>query len=88
MASGNIRPRKASIFGLRPKLGEMAFDFEKWLAGPEREETRFQHDPRYDALPESIKFMYSPEEYAWLSDEEKAHIVERECMPDPDEFGG
>lgn len=39
--------------------------------------------PEYDALPESIKAIYSPKEYAWLG-AEKARIIERETMPDED----
>jgi len=65
----------------------MAFDFEKWIAEPEPRPTKFQHDPRYDSLPESIKANVSPEEYAWLGNEDKARLVERECMPDPETFG-
>ena len=37
----------------------------------------------YDALPESIKAKYSREQYAWLGSE-RARIIERETMPDPD----
>lgn len=36
----------------------------------------------YDALPESIKAMYSEKEYAWLSDAEKQTLVERETEPE------
>lgn len=37
--------------------------------------------PDYDQLPESIKMMHTPKEYAWLG-EARNRIVERECMPD------
>lgn len=36
----------------------------------------------YDNLPEGIKATMSRKEYAWLTDEQKAHFVENECLPD------
>jgi hypothetical protein len=39
-------------------------------------------DAEYDALPESIKMIYSPKEWAWLGWEQRQHEVERECLPD------
>lgn len=36
----------------------------------------------YDALPEPIKVVVSRREWAWLSDAEKATLVQRECEPD------
>jgi len=47
--------------------------------------TNYEHDPRYDDLPEPIKMMYSAKEYAWLSDAEKANLVERSCLPECEE---
>jgi hypothetical protein len=38
----------------------------------------------YDTLPEPIKTLYSPREYAWLSDAEKARLVITETEPDTD----
>lgn len=38
----------------------------------------------YDALPEALKQVYSPAEHAWLSDHEKATLVQRETEPDVD----
>lgn len=46
----------------------------------------FQHHPDYDALPESIKAMYSPKEYAWLPDALKSTLIEDETMPEEDAF--
>lgn len=40
------------------------------------------HDQRYEELPEALKATYSPKEYAWLSDAEKATLVQRETEPD------
>jgi hypothetical protein len=40
----------------------------------------------YHHLPVSIKAMYSVEEYMWLSDKEKATILQREANPDPEVF--
>ena len=36
----------------------------------------------HEALPEGVRQYYSPIEYAWLSDAEKATLVERECEPE------
>lgn len=36
----------------------------------------------YDALPEAIKHYYSWVQYQWLSDAEKASLIERETEPD------
>lgn len=65
----------------------MPFDFEKWLIGPLPNPTRFQCDPRYDSLPEAIKANYTAEQYSWLGNDDKARIIERHTMPDPEEFG-
>ena len=40
--------------------------------------------PDYDQLPECVKIVHSPAGYAWLGDEERARVVERETMPDFD----
>lgn len=45
----------------------------------------FDHDKRYDELPEPIKGSYTPKEFAWLSDAEKASLVTNECLPDIEE---
>lgn len=36
----------------------------------------------YSTLPESIRALYSREEYLWLSDGQKARLVQRETEPD------
>jgi len=38
----------------------------------------------YDELPEAIKMIYSPREYAWLSDAAKARLIETETEPEAD----
>lgn len=39
-------------------------------------------NPEYDALPEAIKLLFTPKEFLWLGDTERARIIERECYPD------
>jgi hypothetical protein len=36
----------------------------------------------YERLPEVIRRQYSPEQYAWLSDEDKRRLVEMETEPE------
>lgn len=36
----------------------------------------------YEQLPELIKTIYTRVEYLWLSDAEKADLVQRECEPE------
>lgn len=38
----------------------------------------------YESLPTAIKALYSPREYAWLSDAEKAQLVSVETEPETD----
>lgn len=38
----------------------------------------------YDQLPESIKALYTQEQYLWLSDDEKATLIQRETEPETD----
>ena len=42
-------------------------------------------DAEYDQLPESLKLIYTPKEYAWMQPEQRAHLIESECMPDVEE---
>jgi len=46
----------------------------------------YHHHPDYDSLPEAIKYVYTAKEYAWMGDEQRAELVENECMPDPEDF--
>lgn len=39
-------------------------------------------DAEYDALPEALKQLYSPKEYAWLPPERRARLIEDETMPE------
>lgn len=41
-------------------------------------------DPRYAALPESIKAVITPHEFAWLGADAQAHIEQTETEPDPE----
>lgn len=36
----------------------------------------------YEALPTPIKTAYSEKQWLWLSDAEKATLVQRECEPE------
>lgn len=36
----------------------------------------------YEALPEPIRHVYSRQQYEWLTDAEKATLIDRECMPE------
>jgi hypothetical protein len=36
----------------------------------------------YDALPEAIRWNYSWDQYQWLSDTEKARLIQTETEPD------
>lgn len=44
-----------------------------------------EFDKEYDSLPEALKLIYSPKEYAWTSPEVRARMIEQECMPDVEE---
>lgn len=43
---------------------------------------RTNSDPRYEALPQVLQHLYSPEEYAWLEDARKAELIRIECEPE------
>lgn len=36
----------------------------------------------YDRLPEPVKMIYTQQEYLWLSDAEKANLIQQECEPE------
>lgn len=36
----------------------------------------------YDHLPESIKQNYTLTQWLWLSDNERAHLIQTECEPE------
>lgn len=36
----------------------------------------------YDELPKSIKVLYTPEQYLWLSDDEKGRLEQTETEPE------
>jgi hypothetical protein len=44
--------------------------------------SNFTRHPEYDNLPDPIKSSYSAEEYSWMTDEQRASLLERECLPD------
>lgn len=45
------------------------------------ESSSIPHDP-YDDLPEAINQYYSRQEYLWLTDAEKAALLQRETEPE------
>lgn len=45
-------------------------------------EENFNEHPDYKSLPESIKAMYSPKEYAWLDDESRNNLLQDITTPE------
>lgn len=39
-------------------------------------------DDEYEALPDSIRQYYSRQEYLWLSDQQKADLIQQETEPE------
>ena len=39
-------------------------------------------DAEYESLPEPIKMLYTPKDYAWMQPEQRARLVEAECLPE------
>lgn len=39
-------------------------------------------DLEYESLPEALKMIYTPKEYAWMSPERRARLIEEETMPE------
>ena len=42
-------------------------------------------DQEYDALPEALKHLYTPKEYAWMTPERRQRLIEEETMPEVEE---
>lgn len=51
------------------------------MSSPMDESLATASDP-YDQLPEAIRQYYSRNEYLWLSDDQKAHLIETETEPE------
>ena len=45
----------------------------------------YTEHPDYDGLPDVIKQYYTPEEYSWMSSEDRLRIIENECYPEIEE---
>jgi hypothetical protein len=43
------------------------------------------YHPDYENLPEVLKAQYTPEQYAWLGDEQRRTLQEDETTPDWEE---
>lgn len=54
------------------------------MARTDRRPSRFgaAFDAEYDELPESLKLIYTPTEYAWLTPETRSKVIEQETMPE------
>ena len=39
-------------------------------------------DDEYERLPEPIKMIVSRKEYLWLTDEQRANLIQEECDPE------
>lgn len=39
-------------------------------------------DAEYDNLPEGLKLIYSPKEYAWMTPERRARLIDEETLPE------
>ena len=42
----------------------------------------FTDHPDYDKLPEVLQRLFTPEEFAWMTDQDRDRIVEDMCYPD------
>jgi len=45
----------------------------------------YTNHPDYEALPESIKAVYTQKDFAWLGERGREWLMEVECYPEPDE---
>lgn len=54
------------------------------MAGTNRLQTGFgpDFDAEYDALPEALKAIYTPREFAWMPTERRSRLIEEETMPE------
>lgn len=51
------------------------------MSSPTDENSTTASDP-YEQLPEAVRQYYSRSEYLWLSDDQKAHLIENETEPE------
>jgi len=49
-----------------------------------RDRDNYTVHPDYEGLPEVIRHKYTPKEHAWLTNQERDRLMERECYPDAD----
>ena len=48
-------------------------------------EENFKPHPDYQKLPEAVKAVYTPKEYAWLDDESRRNLIEDMTLPEVEE---
>lgn len=51
-------------------------------ASVSRATDNFTHHPDYDSLPDPIKAVITPKEYAWMSDQQRVDLLTDICEPD------
>ncbi|MCR4308113.1 MAG: hypothetical protein NUV80_06150 [Candidatus Berkelbacteria bacterium] len=49
------------------------------------DDLNYKSHPDYANLPECIKSVYTPKEYAWLDDESRRHLIEDMTLPEVEE---
>lgn len=49
---------------------------------PAFEQAKAEQGSDYAALPEAIRFVVTEQEFLWLSDAEKARLIQNECEPE------
>lgn len=43
--------------------------------------SRLRRADPYLALPEAVRYAYSRDEWMWLTDDQKANLIDSECTP-------
>lgn len=49
------------------------------------DDLNYKSHPDYEKLPEGIKSVYTPKEYAWLDDESRRRLIEDMTLPEVQE---
>jgi len=61
-----------------------SFDFQAWLNYGEQPSERgdFTPHPDYERLPQCLKHVYGPREFAWMPNMARERLIESECYPE------